>query len=181
MATGPGAYAGAITLPAPSSEILNGGWFDYNDAATSTTPLSITGGAGFVLVPNDGAGPFTEKSFAPSGVTDVWNTATNRFDFSQLSNGDSVEVRLDVDVITTAPNQTVNVVLTLDYGGAGEYDITFIIASFKDAGTHNLNRYNLVYIGSDAYRLGEAVFRISSDDDATAVVNGWAVNVTKRG
>lgn len=181
MATGPHAYSGGAVLPAPTGEILNGGWFDYNDAATSTTPLSVPGTDTFVLVPNDGLGEFTEKSFAPSGVTDVWDAGTGRFDFSQLSNGDTAEIRLDMDVTTTSPNQSVTVVLTLDYGGVGEYDLTFVIASFKNAGVHNLNRYNFIYMGSDLYRLGEAVFRIKSDDTATAVVNGWAVNITKRG
>ena len=49
------------------------GILDYNDVATQTTPIEVTGGAGFVDLTNDEQGSSTNKLYPPLGVTDVWD------------------------------------------------------------------------------------------------------------
>ena len=44
-----------------ASSVKNHGFFDYNDLATATTPISVTGGAGFTYLTNDALGTFTNK------------------------------------------------------------------------------------------------------------------------
>ena len=99
-------------------------FFDYNDAATASSPLAVVGGAPFLALPNDGLGANTNKAFAPSTVTEVWDAATGQFDWAELELGDTIDLRVDVEVTTSTPNQLVDIELFLGVGAA-EYSIPF--------------------------------------------------------
>jgi len=176
-----GTAFGGTTLSIPTDEIFTGGLVDYNDLGTQTTPISVIGGAASVVLTNDGLGSFTNKTFLPTGVTDIFNSTTNQFDWSQLSNGDMIDIRLDLLVTTTQPNQTVDVELMMASGQVGEYPILFSTASYKTVKEHKVNRFNGVYMGDDFTRLNPAEFKISSDSNCTVKVNGWYCKIIKRG
>lgn len=159
---------------------LSGGILDYNDATTAVTPISVTAAAGFVELTNDGAGPFTNKAYAPSAVTDVWDSSLNQFDFSQLKLGDMVDVRMELEVTTTSANQSVKVDLFLGTG-AGAYQVPFIFAKPKTAGVHTLNRFNGFYMGDANTLDNPAKFKIQSDANCTVVVVGWYCKILVRG
>lgn len=156
------------------------GWFDYNDLATQTTPISVSATTE-TYITNDELGEFTNKLYKPASVTDIWDASTNAFDFSELSNGDMVDIRLDLIVTTTQPNQDVIVNLEMASGQVGSYDILFSRNSYKTANTHPVNRFNGIYMGDDFTRLNPAKFKIYSDYDCTVVVNGWYCKVIKQG
>lgn len=167
----------ALESSIPVENTLKIGFADYNDLTTLTTPIAIPNNDTYVDITNDGAGLYS-TNMLPDGVTDVWDAATQRFDFSELSVGDMLDIRLDVTVTTTAPTQTVTI--DLELGGIGnEFTVLFNQNSFKLAGEHRLNRFNGLYIGSEDVRTNGAKFIIRSDDDATLVVNGWYVKVIK--
>lgn len=156
------------------------GFADYNDDATSTTPISVTGGAGFVDLTNDEAGSFTNKTFLPAGVTDVWDATTDRFDFSDLKLGDQVIIRVDVSVTTTAANQVIQMALELGTGGT-PYDLNFLRNQYKTVGEKNIVIAVPFYIG-DANTLNNfGKIKIQSPDNCTVVVNGWYCNIMLRG
>ena len=158
-----------------------GGLFDYNDVATTTTPIVVTAVGGAVVLTNDAAGAFTNKLFPPVGIDDVWNDSTNVFDWSELSLGSMVDIRIDVDVITTSVNTEIKIDLHLGTGGSA-YAIPWILeTNFKATGTHKLNRYNGIYMGDTNTLNNGGQFMISTDKDCTAVVNGWYCKVIKRG
>lgn len=158
-----------------------GGLFDYNDAATATAPISIVGGAAAAILTNDGLGPFTNTAYKPIGVTNIWNTVTNEFDWTELKLGDMVDIRLDVDVTTTSVNTEVKVDLHLALGGF-TYPIPWVLeTNYKSIGTHKLNVYNGIYIGDANTLDNPANFRLFSDKACTVVVNGWYVKIIKRG
>ncbi len=156
------------------------GWFDYNDSATATTPITITGGAGFIDLTNDGLGAFTNKNYPPLGVTDVYDVDNDRFDFSQFKLGDMIDIRLDLEVTTTSTNTEVNVYLLLADGGSS-YTIPFTTEqNYKNSGTYNINRFNGVYMG-DANTLDNfGKFQMSSDKTCTVVVRGWYCKITRK-
>lgn len=156
------------------------GYFDYSDLATTGTPIAVTLGTSPLALPNDGVGAFTNKLFPPVGVTDVWNAGSGMFDWTQLSVGDTVDIRLDVDVITTVVNTEIKIDLHLGIGG-GVYTIPWILEiNFKNTGTHKLNRFNGIHIG-DANTLDNGgQFKISTDKNCTVVVNGWYCRILKR-
>lgn len=156
------------------------GFFDYNDSATAGTPISVTGGAGYVTLTNDELGAFTNKTFAPQGVTDVWDALNNRFDWSDLKLGDQIEIRVDVEVTTTVANQEVDLAIELGNGGS-PYDLLFQRSQYKTAGAQPIVRWVGLYLG-DANTLNNyALLKIKSPSNCTVVVHGWYVKVDIRG
>lgn len=173
-----GTIAGLLNGNFNEPDICRIGWYNYSDTATGTTPISLTANTPAYLT-NDGAGSLTQS--APvSDVTDAWDTVAQSFDFSELSNGDMVNIRVDAQVTTTSANQQVDLVLELGIGGFN-YDIPFASGQFKNAGTKQVNRYNFVAIFDDNTRLNEGKFRIVSDSSATVTVLGWLVKIERRG
>lgn len=191
--------AGSIKVPAPTAPFNPGnaggggtartavpadncriGMFDYNDAATQTTPINVPSGLVNVDITNDAAGPFTNKAFRPEGVTDIWDPNINEFIWDDLKLGDMVDIRLDLAITTTSPNQEVIVELLVAIGGF-EYVIPFADVVVKSTGTFALNRYNGIYMGDNNTLNNNAKFRIRSDAAATVVVNGWYTKVLIRG
>lgn len=156
------------------------GFLDYADLATQTIPISVTGGTGDVNVPNDGLGSYTNILYPPDGVTKVWDTTNNVFDWSELSLGDMVDIRLNLQVTTLSLNTEINVDLHLGSGGSA-YSIPFITSSnFKTVGTYELIRYNSIYMGNlDTLNSG-GVFKISSDSDINYKVIGWYCKIIRR-
>jgi hypothetical protein len=153
------------------------GVVDYSDNATQTTPINVAANTPVYLT-NDTLGAFTNRTYLPEGVTDVWDAALNQFDFNELSLGDVVDMRLDVEVVTTSANQDVKIALELGIGGSA-YEVPFINTSIKAAGTHPLNRFNSVYMGDSNTLTNGAKFKITSDSAATVKVNGWYCKIIK--
>lgn len=172
------AEAQAILGINPNLESM--GWWDYNDLATSTTPISVPSTETFVNLTNDGLGPFTNKAYKLSSVTDIWNSTTNRFDFSGLELGDTVDIRLDLQVTTTDPNQDIDIVMELGEGTAGAYQLPFINQNYKTAKAHDVIRFNSIYLGDTNTKDNPALFKIKSDGDADVKVNGWYCRVIKK-
>lgn len=152
------------------------GFFDYNDLATVTAPINIIGGAGYTDITNDGQGPFTNKNYAPLGISDVWDASANKFDWSELQLGDMVDIRLDMQITTTSANQEYEVILEMNTDGAS-YQIPFAKSLIKTAGSAEINRYNGVYMGDLGTLNGKSRFRIRSDGNASLLVRGWYCKV----
>ncbi len=166
--------------PFAPADWVQHGLYDYNDAATATTPISVPATSTLTELTNDAAGEYTNKTYALPDVADVWDATNNRFDFSSLSLGDKVEIRLDVQVTTTAAYQDIDIVLVMAEGTEFEYEIPFINLNFKTAQANDLNRFNAIYMGDENTLGNYAKFKIKSDAAATVIVNGWFVCVTPR-
>ena len=166
---------------APVIEIFSGGFFDYNDLATATTPINVTGGAGFVVITNDELGANTTKTYKPASVTDVWKAVTSQFDFTELSLGDMVDIRFDLEITTTSPNQDLELQMFFGVGDPSEYEIPIFSGSIKSTGSHEINRYNGFYMGDTLTKDNPAELRLSSPDNCSVVVRGWYVKIIKRG
>lgn len=156
------------------------GLYDYNDLATQTTPISIVGGGGFVNITNDGAGPFTNLDNAIPGIANIWDTTNQEFDFSGLSLGDMVHLRVDFTVTTTANNQEGELRLLAGIGSASEFPLSILQNQIKSIGTYQLAATTFLYIGSNDIKNNPAKLQMQSPDNASVVVNGWAVNVQPR-
>ena len=72
-------------------------WFDANDAATTITPITHGAGSTTTFLTNDGAGSST-TSYNPDSKAALWNTATNKFDFTSLKIGNMVKFRIDTKI-----------------------------------------------------------------------------------
>lgn len=162
-------------------QAVRSGIYDYNDATTSTTPISIAVADTWYRLTNDGAGAFTNKAYAFPDIADIWDTVNDEFDFSSLSLGDTVDIRLDVEVTSTALNQDFDIDLVLAVGTGGQYRIPFIVEQqFKATGSRQLIRFNSIYMGDANSRDNPAYFEIRSSDPGSVKVNGWYVRVNRR-
>lgn len=159
------------------TDLWDFGIFDYRNTLASQ---SLTGGTPIALN-NNGAGVETYKNLPDTGVTDVWNTATNRFDFSELNIGDMIDIRLDLEVTTSSVNQTFSIDMELGQGGT-TFTIPFVVnQEHKTAGAVAVNRYNGIYMRNANMTSNTAQFIISSANNLTVDVHGWYCKVIKKG
>lgn len=156
-------YGGDIVVP----------FWDYNDLATASTPISLLADT-LTAITNDAAGPNTYLEAGEPTLGDVWNTDDQSFDFSQFLDNSMVDIRLDLSITTSSPNQNVNVDLHVGDGTASEFTIPFITSTFRDAGAHRLIRFNTIYLRDEIKSLPTR-FKITTDDPATLKVEGWLV------
>lgn len=81
-----------------------GGFAFYEDAATSVTPINLSQDTWTDLT-NDKAGSGTLTTHKPSYITgDLWDSATNTIDLSEVPVGKVMLIRNDYDITTGAAN-----------------------------------------------------------------------------
>jgi hypothetical protein len=159
------------------------GWSNYNDVATVSTPIVLTPVATFVNLTNDGAGAQSINTYELPEVTNLWDVATNTVDLSDLQIGDTLDIRVDMDVTTTGANHEIEVRLDMDTAPIeANFPLLLIRENFKSAGTFNIVRFYSFYIGSAAVRDGVHKIQAKSDTGSTddVVVNGWYLRAVTR-
>lgn len=170
-----------INLVVDFANAKRGGFVDYNDATTTTTPIEPNADT-WTNLTNDGAGPFTIKTYLPDGITDIWDVATDEFDFSELSLGDHITIRFDMTIITSSPNTNVGMRILLG-DGDDAYDLQLGgDVLYKSADTHHDVMLQKIYMGADNTRLNPGIPQIIVDNGTTdIIVNGWAVFISRNG
>ena len=154
-------------------------WFDANDTATTATAISHTGGATTTYLTNNALGSFT-NSYNPDTKDALWNPSTNKFDFTSLKTGDTIEIRGDIEVDTSSANQEIDIQFSLAEGTAGPYELNIGRGYYKTISTGNKVTFLFrIYMGDENTRTGGARFRLSSANNATIKVNGWFYQITE--
>lgn len=160
--------------------IVSHGFVDYNDSATETTPIAVLSGVTTVLT-NDTLGAQTNRNHLPENVTDLWNSSTNSFDFSQLAVGDHVQIRMHLKVTTTANNTAIKAFLTMAEGTPTEYTIPYSNGLYKTSTVDDeISRYNSFYIGNEDVRDAPTKLQVLADEDCSIKVVGFYCVVTRR-
>ena len=162
------------------SDNMSGGSFDVADTDTTTTPISITGGGGFVQLTNNGLGSQTNNSYPPNGITELWDTTDDDFSFSQLNLGDIVDIRADITVITAAPNTQIELILQAGIG-VSAFPVSWDNQFYGSADTYSLVRSSFVTMQTTTILNGTAEFQFKSDKTCTVTVNGWNYYILRRG
>ena len=151
------------------------GFVDYNDSATAITPISVSSGT-WTKLTNNKLGANTKTDALPDGVTSLWNSSTNQFDFSELPVNTMMDGRFDIVVTTTASNQTIDLSAFVAIGSPSAFEFTLMTSVlFKTAGAHKISPYSGMYIGSADVKNFPAEIRIKSDASCTVKVNGWYI------
>lgn len=153
-------------------------WFNSNDAATAITPITHIGGATNTYLTSDSLGVLTD-AYNPDSKANLWDPSTNLFDFSSLKIGDTVELRIDIN-ITNAAAQEINILLSLAEGTATPFELNIEHDYYKTASTsEQITAMYRIYIGADETRLGGARFRFTSLASSNITVNGWFYQITE--
>lgn len=169
--------ADSFILNKPPSLYSSVGYFHISN---SLTAQSISSGVAADLL-NNNLGTYSSSAQAPYGISAIWNTTTNAFDFSQLSLGDMVSLRVDLLIDTTATNQDFRAYITLGIGTASEYKLLLNQSTYKSAVTNYafLEEVNFS-IDNEDWRTAPAKISVLTDSSASVLVNGWYVPIIRK-
>jgi hypothetical protein len=160
---------------------LSGGFIDYNDTSTSTTAVTLVADT-WTTVPNDGLGSFTNKNYPPRGVSELMNTSTGAFDFSELELGDTVLIRNDITVTPNVNNASLELRYQLGTGG-GLYYLQKRLGRLDEGsgiGYRISLEPDLIYMGDANTRDNEGVLQVKLTSAGSFVNAGCAIQVIKR-
>lgn len=172
-----------IDPPADPVQLANTlGYFLTADLATQTTPINYT--TGTIVLPNDGLGVATTSLFRPFGVSQIWNSITNRFDFSELSVGDEIILRVDLKLTTTMANQSVKIDLVIGEGTADELTFRVTDKFYESIVTDESLTASIPFFLGTSDRVtapGKLLFSSEGNDDCTIKIGSWFTNVIRKG
>ena len=152
-------------------------WFFDADTATQSAPISHTGAANNTYLTNNSIGAAT-TSYNPDSKASLWNASTNRFDFSSLKIGDTVEFRGSLD-ITNAAAQEIDLLMSLAEGSASPYELNIAHIYYKTASSSATITFLFrVYIGEEGTRTNPARFRFASPAASSIKVLGFFSQIT---
>ncbi len=148
------------------------GWADYNNVGVQAILADA-----WTQVENTGAGPLTNTSFLPSGVTQLWDTGTNMLDLSGLRVGDIVQFRSDMHVTPTVNNSYFHI--RLWFLGDGGWPLDKRNARLDDGAgiIYPLIEDLHFYIGSESMRTSGARVEVHCGCDASILVNGFFISL----
>lgn len=172
--------ADAFIKNKPTQLLASLGYFDYADLATQTTPITVSPNTQTLLT-NDTLGDGTDISQPPYAVNRVYEGLTaNEFDFSQLSVGDTVDIRFHFKVTTSANNQLYHIDLKAGIGSASEFENRIFSSYVKTAGVDEQTFVTTFYVGSNDIKDYPAQVFITSTQSCTVEVVGWFVRVFRK-
>jgi len=159
---------------------LGQGFIDYNDTSTTASPLVLVADT-WTAIPNDGLGPFTNKSYAPQNVTELMDTSLGALDPRQLTLGDSLLVRNDFSV---NPN-TNNALLEFRYGlgsAGSSYTLSTTLGRLDD-GSGKPYRFSLkpdlVYMGDVNTRDNLISLQVRLSTNGTLTNSGTVIQLIR--
>lgn len=157
------------------------GFIDYNDTSTSTTPVTLLADT-WTVIPNDGLGAFTNKVYAPSGVTELMDVSTGSLDPTELDLGATLLIRND---FTVTPN-TNNTLLEFRYTlgtGAGSYTLEKVVGRLDSGSGIGYRRSlvpDLIYMGDTNTRDNLIGLEIKLSAGGSFVNAGTVIQVIKQ-
>jgi hypothetical protein len=166
--------------PEPPEQFLNSvGYFDYEDFQTSVTPISFSNGVAKKLT-NDTEGFNTSTDQSPYGVSYVWDSTVNQFNFTELTVGDTIDVRIHIKITTTTSNQKVDIRAKFGIGTASQFENVIYSGQFKSSGLHEISFVAPFYLGSEDVINSPAELYLVTDANASVVVLGWYVRILRK-
>ena len=155
------------------------GFIDYNDTSTTTSPLVLVADT-WTTIPNDGLGAFTNKAFAPKGVTELMDSQ-GRIDPTQLALGDDFIVRNDFSVSPNINNALLKFRYELGNGG-NTYQLETNLGRLDD-GSGKYYKFSLttdyIYMG-DVNTLNNPIkLQVNLSTDGTLINAGSVIKVFK--
>ena len=167
---------GWVSFLATSSDTW--GWQNFQDVLTATTPVALTLADTWYDLTNDAAGTLSTVAYGVLGHGDTWDDVANALDFSSLTVGDQVSIRIDVEVTTAGVSHEIGMRIVLDDGGLS-VPLVIMSKEYKAAGTYQIVLETSVTMFVAAVVAGPARIQMRSDNTGDTVkVNGW-VTTTK--
>lgn len=151
------------------------GFFDYNDTSTSAG-VSLTADT-WANIPNDGAGTFSQDTYAPPNIEELVDVSTGAIDPTSLAPGEEILIRFDVRVTPSVNNAFFSMRIQLGTG-AGIYYLGLVNTTLSDgAREYSFSPEKMVYMG-DANTLNNPIVpQIYCSEDASYVNLGMYISL----
>jgi len=157
------------------------GYVDYNDLATASTPVVLVTDT-WTDVPNDKLGAFTNEDSLPPTVTNLMDGSTGYLDFSDLSIGSDLLIRIDFSVTPEINNALMETRYVLGQG-AGEYTLT-VNSKRLDTGSgvpySSAKGSFYIYMGDSNTIGGVGKLQVKISSAGTLINNGVAIKIFKK-
>ena len=153
---------------------ITNGWADYNDTATSSTPINLTANT-FSQLTNDGLGAQTTEEYS-RGLS-FWNSSTNKLDISGTAVGDALLIRVELEVNPNINQSSVEFRLWVEaFGG---FSLPVPLGVLDDGAGAWYRRIIVLpfYVGSETVRDNPIQCQIKCSSQAQVRINGFYVGV----
>ena len=136
----------------------------------------------WTVIPNNGAGAFSNTSYLPSGVTSLFDGSTGKIDPTQAALGDDLLVRNDFSLTPSINGAHVQFRYTLGTGG-GSYTLEHQLGTMSNGGgvPYRFQFTDLIYMGDTNTRDNQIGLEIKCSEAATLTNSGSVVQLLKRG
>lgn len=159
----------------------NFGFIDYNDTSTTLNPVVLLSNT-WTDIPNDKQGAFSNLGYAPTGVTSLMDGSTGYLDFSELTLGSDVMIRIDFVVTPNTNNSLLETRYVLGQG-AGEYALP-VRSRRLDSGSgipYSSEKGSFyIYMGDTNTLGGVGKLQVKLSTPGTLVNNGVAIKIFKK-
>lgn len=147
--------------------------------ATNAAQLLVTDT--YSTLSNNGLGPSTLTNLLPLGASSTWDLINNQFDFSSLTVGTWITLRLDFDITTTVGNTDFVCAMDFMIGQVGAFTKVLGRRFFKNNKAYLGETVTFgFYIGSEATKNSPAEIKVKTDANSTFKLNGWAMGINVR-
>jgi hypothetical protein len=174
-------YTGIKALSSGGGSSGTNGFIDYNDTSTSGTPITLTSNV-WTVIPNDGLGAFTNKTYAPSGINELMDVSNGSIDPTELDLGTSLLVRNDYTITPNTNNSLLEFRYTLG-GGGGAYTLEKIVGRLDSGSGIGYRRSlvpDLIYMGDTNTRDNLIGLEVRLSAGGTLVNAGTVIQVIKQ-
>ena len=155
---------------------------DYNDSATAITPITLSSGV-WTDITNNGGGGFTNTDYLPEDITRLLDPSTGYLDFSDLTMGSYVLIRLDFNVTQVTNNNLLKCRLVCAAGDPIEYTLN-VFEKRLDNGTGSSYQSDhgsfILYMGNQETIDNPCKIQAMLEGSGTLVNNGVAMVVNRR-
>lgn len=150
-----------------------GGFANYEDLATITTPIVLTANV-WTNITNDKQGEHTTEVYKPSYVTgSLWNSASSKIDFTEVPIGKVALIKVDFQIVQTSNNTILEGQLI-----GGGHNMQLLTTEMKFAsGTHHYSITNMIYVEDAAMQIAGLNIQLKTSSNSQVEVHNIMVTI----
>ena len=150
-----------------------GGFANYEDVATLTTPIVLTANT-WTNITNDKQGEHTTEVYKPDYVTgSLWNSATSKIDLTEVPIGKVVLLKVDFQIVQTANNT----ILECQIVGGG-HSMQVLTTEMKSSGDdHHYSVTNMVYVEDAAMQTAGMNVQLRTSNNSQVEIHNIMITI----
>jgi len=150
-----------------------GGFANYEDLATITTPIVLSSDT-WTNLTNDKQGAHTTEVYKPAYVTgSLWNSATSKIDFTEVPIGKVVLLKVDFQIVETANNTILECQIV---GGGHTMQILTTEMKFQND-DHHYSVTNMVWVEDAAMQTAGMNVQLRTSHNSQVEVHNIMITI----